>query len=914
MASIVYFDMSGSFTHPKCYSAGRSAVALKLVAAVVIVPVVVSLGMIVELAGRLPSKKVHDESSSVAASNKMLQKFGCVKLHPSTLNIVTAMLLSTYPMVFRSLVSFFDCNHINGEYFLDADDTIRCLDATWLSLLPLSCVLIVYAIGIPVLFWKLMKRLRVGATPADTDVISSEASLETLYRNMGFLCQKYHPTVYFNELLLLARTCGVVAVKLVLSRHYQHQLIVTTMILFVSGMLQIRLEGYRTGALNRLEAIFLLLTILQCTAGLLLGVVMRSEDENLNWLRDAVSYAIFYGCITIGLVYSAVVWSQNMKIVKKTGAFNLKDVTAAHRTMGFRLRRLLPNIYSVMVLINTVIYLWIAGDLFVSGAVSVGCVVIIIQMYRFNKRILSRSTQRKVSMIDKSARMTSILPKIIDLENHLALAAPGERSYVVQTVYETVSLDLCKSPFPFVDNEKQRHVIESTLKSMNDFKFNVAVLILLDCSTEAIGIALTRGGKSSDSAFGFPALHFAVPGSDALARIDFLLHAGADIDGADKNGNTALYIALMMELPEVADCLIERGASLDCLNDKNWSIVHIAAKHGFLEVAELLQRSNADVNLTNSEQQTALFLATAYGHLEIVKLLTGNGADIDQVESDGTSPLNAAAQMGEVDTARFLCSAGAALEVRDTSGRTALFNAAAEGHTEVMEVLLEEYGADIHSTDNTGATAVFAAAENGCLEAVEFLIEEGGAHFDTAAENGRTPLFAAAVCNHVRTVEYLLEKGATALVTDNHSLTPLYAAAQLGHTDVLQSLFTHSYCTEPELVAAVKEDVLEALQCGECSTSMHLATLLHPASASIRGFLEYITNHPIDVRCAPEVILGFLDPEFDESMSFIGHQLVGLGADMIDDGPLRLIQQLCCEAQSQLPIRYWLALYLLALL
>jgi len=170
------------------------------------------------------------------------------------------------------------------------------------------------------------------------------------------------------------------------------------MILCVSGMYQVQLEGYRTGALNRLEAILLLLTIVQCTAGLLLENVRLSEYD-LNWLRDGVSYSMFYGCIAVGLVYSAVVWSQNMKLVKETGAFNLKDVTAAHRTMGFRLRQLLPKAYVAMTLVNIVIYMLIATNWVVSGVASCLCVVILALMYRSNMRAMNKNTHRKVSML-----------------------------------------------------------------------------------------------------------------------------------------------------------------------------------------------------------------------------------------------------------------------------------------------------------------------------------------------------------------------------------------------------------------------------------------------------------------------------------------------------------------------------------
>ena len=491
--------------------------------------------------------------------------------------------------------------------------------------------------------------------------------------------------------------------------------------------------------------------------------------------------------------------------------------------------------------------------------------------------------------------MTSILPKITELENHLAKAAPEERGYVVQTVFETVSLDLCKSPFPVVGNENQINVIESTLKSMNDFKFNVAVLMLLESPFEEVETALEKSGNSNDSAFGFPALHFAAANTNAMERMNLLLRDDANIDGVDKNGNTPLHVALMMDLPEVCDYLIDHGASLDCLNNDSWSFLHLSAKHGHLKFARLLSVCSAEVDSMNAEKKTPLGLAAAHGHLEVVQFLIDNGAAIEHQDSDGSSPLLEASKNGHLDVVKYLCSLGVEVKSTDTKGRTAINYAAAGGFTEIVKVLFS-HGADLDRIDNNGVTPVHVAALRGHFSSLKYIVEQG-ADVEIASISSTTPLLAAAVADHEDIVKYLLEQGATAVITDVKGMTPLYAAALRGNDELMKCLF-ESLTTDEDL-DSVKPGILEALGDNEINTAIGLASLLNPDFASIRGLLEYITEVPVTDECLPADILNRLHPDFDKSMLSIGLHLADL-EDQIEHKLTTLVGMLCASEDHSL--------------
>lgn len=69
-------------------------------------------------------------------------------------------------------------------------------------------------------------------------------------------------------------------------------------------------------------------------------------------------------------------------------------------------------------------------------------------------------------------------------------------------------------------------------------------------------------------------------------------------------------------------------------------------------------------------------------------------------------------------------------------------------------------GANVNATTATGDAALTYAAENGHTDLVEVLIE-AGANIEHESEGGRTPLMKAARAGHLCTVEYLISQGKT---------------------------------------------------------------------------------------------------------------------------------------------------------
>ncbi|XP_063924346.1 uncharacterized protein LOC135138325 [Zophobas morio] len=122
----------------------------------------------------------------------------------------------------------------------------------------------------------------------------------------------------------------------------------------------------------------------------------------------------------------------------------------------------------------------------------------------------------------------------------------------------------------------------------------------------------------------------------------------------------------------------------------------------------------------------------------------------------------------------------------ERSGLTALMVASANGHTAIVEHLLQ-LGSKVNCADQNGQTPLYAACSNGHEEIVECLMKSG-AEINRANYHGLTPLYVAAKNDHQKVVVCLLKHGAKINCSDQYDRTPLYLASFNGHEKVVECL------------------------------------------------------------------------------------------------------------------------------
>ena len=90
-----------------------------------------------------------------------------------------------------------------------------------------------------------------------------------------------------------------------------------------------------------------------------------------------------------------------------------------------------------------------------------------------------------------------------------------------------------------------------------------------------------------------------------------LIREGGDVNVADSDGNTALWVATTESDVSVVRALLEAGAdpNVQSRTPGGYTPLHMAASNGLIEAAEVLLQHGADVTIRNSQGQTALDVA-----------------------------------------------------------------------------------------------------------------------------------------------------------------------------------------------------------------------------------------------------------------------------------------------------------------
>ncbi|KAI5724757.1 hypothetical protein M8J77_006798 [Diaphorina citri] len=188
----------------------------------------------------------------------------------------------------------------------------------------------------------------------------------------------------------------------------------------------------------------------------------------------------------------------------------------------------------------------------------------------------------------------------------------------------------------------------------------------------------------------------------------------------------------------------------------------MACRNGHKEIVEyLVKECKADVEETGAvmfdhetvEGAPPLWCAAAAGHLPIVQFLVEHGAKVNSKTRTNSTPLRAACFDGHFGVVKYLVEHGADFEVSNRHGHTCLMIACYKGHYRIVKYLLS-LNADMNRKSSKGNTALHDCAEAGSIEILKLLLSHG-ARMDVDSY-GMTPLLAAAVVGHQHIVEYLI--------------------------------------------------------------------------------------------------------------------------------------------------------------
>ena len=294
----------------------------------------------------------------------------------------------------------------------------------------------------------------------------------------------------------------------------------------------------------------------------------------------------------------------------------------------------------------------------------------------------------------------------------------------------------------------------------------------------------------------------AIVGNAAL--IERLLRAGADVEAANADGQTALMVVARTSRVDAARVLLNHGANVNA--SEQWrgqtALMWAAAQVQPAMVRELVAHG-ADVNarsmVNNWQRQvtaepravyrpagglTPLLYSAREGCVACARILVEAGADINLGDPENISPLLMAVVNGRYDVAAYLIKKGANPNKWDFWGRAPLYAAV-----------------DLNTIPRGGRPDRPSLDETTSLQIVQMLLDAGAnpnpqlklappfrnigndRGLDRMLTTGATPLLRAAKALDAPAIRALLAKGADLGLANSLGMTPIMAAAGLGSTD-----------------------------------------------------------------------------------------------------------------------------------
>ena len=308
-------------------------------------------------------------------------------------------------------------------------------------------------------------------------------------------------------------------------------------------------------------------------------------------------------------------------------------------------------------------------------------------------------------------------------------------------------------------------------------------------------------------------------GRNAIERVKACLEAGADVNAADRSGETALHeAARFSDHAEVILAHVNVGADVHARRFDGGTPLHTAVASGDSpQVVEALVAAGADVNARDNAGNTPLHSFGRWSYPAVARRLLELGADpmarndagrvaypahcenwntvgftrmasaseaaacvtegrdVNAPDEFGDTPLHKAIERNALRLAELLLASGANPDITNHHGASPLHRAA--GYNSVRVQPLLDAGADIDLRDGSGAAPLHAAERDG--EVIDLLLA-AGADARAVDDWGRTTLHTAALSDSV-TIASLVAAGADPSVRDLRGRTALHEAAEWGY-------------------------------------------------------------------------------------------------------------------------------------
>lgn len=261
------------------------------------------------------------------------------------------------------------------------------------------------------------------------------------------------------------------------------------------------------------------------------------------------------------------------------------------------------------------------------------------------------------------------------------------------------------------------------------------------------------------------------------------------IKAVDGSGNSALHYACLWGLKNAATSLIAKGAAVEARNARGEVAMFNAAQADNTSLIDVLMAGGASVNTRDNLGSTALHVAVRWDSQNAARRLIQLGSDVNAQNTAGKSPLAEAVLAGKIGASRILMNAGSDKDSRDKEGRTILMDAIRGQNEGVVSMLLDN-GARVQIQDVNGRNAYHEAVLTGRLDIISAVRQAGGNPL-SRDKRGITPFELSMKQGRAITNIVL---GRNRNITDSDGNTPVHIVVQSnGPIDTLSSLIADGY-------------------------------------------------------------------------------------------------------------------------
>lgn len=215
-------------------------------------------------------------------------------------------------------------------------------------------------------------------------------------------------------------------------------------------------------------------------------------------------------------------------------------------------------------------------------------------------------------------------------------------------------------------------------------------------------------------------------------------------DSMKNEEHTLLGFAVNYGDSRIVELLIKNGADVNLANKRGNTPLHLAVSSGQIKMTELLLKHGAQISKSNHYEETPFDLAMKLKDFHVATVIMMSGQKVEPKNQKGVPYLCIAAkQSTDAEKINGLYELSPQLlESRDKTGKTPLLIAAEAGNFSAVKVLLS-LGADVRAVSKKEGTSVLhLAAGCGSSETFREILSQLGDQVDINQQDkdGRTPL------------------------------------------------------------------------------------------------------------------------------------------------------------------------------